>query len=143
MKRVAVAGIAVILGFAFIYVWQAGLPNPFAATYDGWTAGDLDTCPEPNFDPAVGEAQPSAWDCAATLARWLAAARAAFDRRDPDHTPVRLATLHYNASNKQFLSAPLEVAVFELADGTVRAIGVGHFGVDFAHISTADYGPDE
>ena len=136
------AGIVVVL-VAFVYVWQTGLVNPFAPTHDGWTAGDLDTCPEPNFDPQKGEEQPSLWDCEATLAQWLTAARAAFDQRDPDHAPIRRVTLHYNASNKKFLSTPLEVAVFELADGTVRAIGVGHFGVDFAHISTGDFGPDK
>jgi len=116
--------------------------NLFAQTYDGWTVGAVDSCPEPDFDPAMGENQPSAWDCEATLALWLSRAREAFDRRDPDHAPVVRASLHYNGSNKTFLSTPLEVALFELTDRTVRAIGVGHFGVDYAHISTGDYGPD-
>jgi hypothetical protein len=115
--------------------------SAIAPIYDGWQVGGLDTCPEPNFDAFKGERQPSTWDCDASLALWLKAASEGVDRRDPGHAPVVRATLHYNASNVTRLSNWFEVAVFELADGTVRAIGVGHFGVDYAHISTHDYGP--
>lgn len=113
-----------------------------ARTYDGWTAGDLDTCPMPNWNPAI-EQQPRAWDCAATLARWLGEARVGFDRRDPGHAPVMRASLHQYAGGARYLSSAPEVAVFELADGSVRAIGVGHVGVDFQHLSVVDYGPDQ
>jgi hypothetical protein len=132
------------VGFAAVLLGGPGFPaNLFASTYDGWTAGAVDSCPEPDFDPAMGENQPSAWDCDATLALWLTKAREAFDQRDPAHALVLRASLHYNGSNKRFLSNPLEVAVFELTDHTVHAIGVGHFGVDYAHLSTGDYGPDK
>jgi hypothetical protein len=110
-------------------------------THDGWTAGDLDTCPMPSWDPAI-EQQPSAWDCAASLANWLREARAGIDSRDPGHAPVMRASLHQYAGGARYLSNAPEVAVFELADGTVRAIGVGHVGVDFQHLTVVDYGPD-
>jgi hypothetical protein len=113
--------------------------NLFAPTYDGWRVGPLDTCPMPNFDPAVE--QPTAWDCDASLEVWLAAAREGFDRRDPGHSAVVRTTLHQNGSNARVLCNWYEVAVFELTDGTTRAIGVGHFCTDYEHISTHDYGP--
>jgi hypothetical protein len=114
----------------------------FAPTYDGWTVGDLETCPEPNFDFLKGENQPSTWDCAASLAMWLKAAGDGFDRRDPGHAPVTRASLHEYAGHAQFLSNCCLVAVFELADGSVRAIGAAHLGVVYSRVSTVDYGPD-
>ena len=140
--RYAALILAVLVFVAFAVVFL-GVPNLFAPTYDGWRVGALNTCPEPNFDFTSGDSQPRSWDCDATLALWLSTAREGFDRRDPGHAPVLRASLHYNGSNKKFLSNPLQVAVFELADGTVRAIGVGHFGVNHAHLSTGDYGPDK
>lgn len=116
--------------------------STLAPTYDGWTVGDLDTCPMPNFNEAIGEEQPSTWDCDASLALWLGAAGQGFDRRDPNHAPVVRTTLHWYAGNARYLSNGPEVAVFELADGTVRAIGVGHVGVDYSRVHVTDYGPD-
>jgi hypothetical protein len=122
----------------------AGVPqsltNLFALTYDGWKVGSSETCPVPNFDIQVG--QPTTWDCDASLAAWLDAASEGFDRRDPSHVPIVRTTLHEYAGGARFLSNCCEVAVFELADGTIRAIGVAHVGVDYSRVSVVDYGPD-
>lgn len=136
----AVAATLVFLALAFAYLRQADLPNIFLPTYDGWTVGAPEGCPEPNFDPASG--RPSAWDCEATLELWLSAAREGFDRRDPTHATVVRATLHQYAGNGRFLSNCCLVAVFEMKGGTVRAIGVTHLGVDYSRVASVDYGPD-
>jgi len=115
----------------------------FSPAYDGWTVGDLETCPPPNFNPARGEAQPSTWDCDASLEVWLSAAKEGFDRRDPSHAPVVRTTLHEYAGNATFLSNCCLVAVFELSDGTTRAIGVTHLGVEYSRVAAVDYGPDK
>ena len=139
LKSAFIVAILVFVAVVAVAVSACAVLGP---TYDGWTVGAVDSCPMPDFDPAMGESQPSAWDCAATLAIWITKAREAFDQRDPDHAPVVRASLHHNGSSKTFLSTPLEVTLFELTDGTARAIGVGHFGIDYAHTSTGDYGPD-
>ena len=138
----ALAAILVFLAFAFVYIRLDALPNLVAPTYDGWRVGSLETCPTPNFDPANDESQPTAWDCDASLAVWLSAAREGFDRRDPTHAPVARATLHHSARSTKNLANCCEVAVFELTEGTVRAIGVAHLGVLYSRVSTVDYGPD-
>jgi hypothetical protein len=141
LKWAVISAILVFLAFFVVILEGPGFPaNLFAPTYDGWKVDGLDTCPEPDFDPSAG--QPTAWDCGATLALWLKTAGDGFDRRDPGHAPVVRATLHYYGGNAKFLSNTCEVAVLELADGTVRAIGVGHVGVLYDHLATCDHGPD-
>jgi len=142
LKSALIFAILVFVAVAAVLLGGPGFPaNLFAPTYDGWKVGALETCPAPNFDPEKGETQPTAVDCEASLAMWLSAARDGFDRRDPGHEPVVRATLHHNASDVRILCNWFEVAVFELVDGTVRAIGVGHFCAGNAHLSTHDYGP--
>jgi hypothetical protein len=138
--------VAVLIFFALAAVYVLGYgpdfpANLFAPTYDGWKVGGLDTCPEPDFDPAVG--QPVTWDCEASLATWLRAAREGFDRRDPTHGSVANVTLHFTATSTKNLANCCEIAVFELTDGSVRAIGVAHLGVDYSRVTSIDYGPDK
>jgi hypothetical protein len=138
--------VAILMFVAFAAVHLGFPANLFSPTmYDGWKVGALETCPAgpiPTSRPAVG--QPSLWDCDASLAVWLSAARDGFDRRDPSHAPVVRATLHRIASNEVSAGFFREVVVFELADGSVRAIGVSHISVDYASPVTAiDYGPDK
>jgi len=138
---VVILALAVVAFAAVVLAGPRYLANLVAPTYDGWKVGGIDTCPAPNFDPAV-EPQPTAWDCDDSLAVWLAAGRDGFDRRDPTHPPVGRATLHYSATSKVNLANCCEIVVFELADGSVRAIGVAHFGVLYTRVTAIDYGPD-
>ena len=112
-----------------------------STTYDGWTVGALEPCPPPNVPNF--ESYPQAWDCDASLAVWLTAAREGFDRRDPDHAPVVRTTLHHYAGNAKFLSNCCLVAAFELADGTKRAIGVAHLGIVRDRVVAVEDGPDD
>ena len=89
-------------------------------------------------------------DCASTpCEEWLAVAQARLDVRDPGHAEVVKATLHSEGA----LVAPegglqvfarsggcCAVAVFELADGTVEALGVGTPGISQT-IEAIDFGP--
>ena len=117
------------------------------ALIDGWPVGQEETCPEPNAPPGQ---LPEHWDCQAALALWLTTASEGFDRRDPGHPVIIRASLHdegamRDAAGNQVLmtrsgGAP-RVAVFELADGSVRAIGITHPGVDTEHLLVIDHGP--
>jgi hypothetical protein len=97
------------------------LREPAAPIIDGWSVG-----PEVSFFDAERE-----------LLLGLAADH--LDRRDPGHAVVVRATLHTDGSlidpapGHRILStrsggAP-RIAVFELADGTVTAVGVGYPGI--------------
>jgi hypothetical protein len=97
------------------------LPQPAAPVIDGWLVG-----PEVSF-----------FDGERDLLLGLASDR--LDRRDPGHAEVVRATLHREgasidpATGDEILrtrsgGAP-SIAVFELADGTVTAIGVGYPGI--------------
>ena len=145
--------LAVLAFMAFAAVRLGDLFAPAAPPiYDGWQPGALETCPD--LGAYVEPAKRSAAYCDANLAVWLSVAREGFDRRDPTHAPVVRTTLHepslerdrnglvvVNASGLVRM-----VAVFELADGTVRAIGVLHpFGdpaplIDTSRVVTMDYG---
>jgi hypothetical protein len=79
----------------------------------------------------------------------LATATAGLDLRDPGHPPVVASTLHregatFDANGNRLLytsSGALYVVVrFELADGSVMAIGVGAAGPD-PTVRAFDYGP--
>jgi hypothetical protein len=80
---------------------------------------------------------------------FVEAARASLDVRDPGHPAVVNVTLHeegamVDAHGNRLLTAgsgAIHVVVrFELADGTVKAIGVGAAGPDPA-VRAFDYGP--
>jgi hypothetical protein len=55
----------------------------------------------------------------------------ALDRLHPGHAPIDTATLHewLPARDRVYSGGPPQVVVIELADGTIRAIGVDYFGV--------------
>lgn len=142
MRSAVIVAVIIIVAVAIMVFGSSGFTaNLFAPTYDGWTIGDVDTCPEPDYDIVAGESRPAAWDCDATRSRWLAFAEAAFDRRDPGHAQILRASIHWDGSNARYLCDPFEIALFELADGSRRAIGVGHFCMERAAVLTHDYGP--
>ena len=141
-RVIAVAALVVaIAAVLFVAVGPDFMARLFGPTYDGWKVGDVDTCPSPNFD-LDGPQPTSGWDCAASLAVWLTAGREGLDRRDANHPLVTKATLHHSATSTVNLANCCEIVVFELADGSVRAIGVAHLGVDYSRVASIDYGPD-
>ena len=91
--------------------------EPAAPVIDGWSVGS----------------EVSFLDAGRELLLGLASDH--LDRRDPGHAVVVRATLHSEgglidpATGKEILrtrsGGPISIAVFELADGTVTAIGVG------------------
>ncbi len=73
-----------------------------------------------------------------SCAAMIAAARSGLDRRDPGHPEVSRVEIHLlgtvvDAQGRTILfvtsGGPQRVAVFDLADGSRRAIGVGYPGV--------------
>jgi hypothetical protein len=124
-----------------------GTNNRTTATYDGWRVGALETCPLYPTLPSPPSTELSNSECEANLAAWLGVGRDGFDRRDPNHAPIVRATLH-DLDTSTFHSARCcEVAVFELADGSIRAIGINLVVFPPGHGSYAnnviDYGPDK
>jgi hypothetical protein len=111
------------------------------STLDGWTVGEPEACPPPNF--AAGEAWPAVRDCAAITRLWLETAKAGFDRRDPGHPEVARMSLYTYGGTAKFIGCWCYVAVLELVDGSIRAIGIGHLGVDHEHVVAFDDGPDD
>ena len=108
-------------------------------------------CAQATSDPVVdGWPIGPELDCAVTpCAAWLAVAQGRLDVRDPGHAEIVKATLHSEGA----LVAPngelqvfarsggcCAVAVFDLADGSVEAVGVGTPGVG-EDIQTVDFGP--
>ena len=79
----------------------------------------------------------------------MAAATAGLARREPGHAPIRRATLHIEGTvldehGNQILwtrsGACCNVALYELEDGSVHAMGVGYPGIAKDPIAI-DYGP--
>lgn len=108
------------------------------ATIDGWQIGPVQPCPVPNLPPGVPF--PEHPDCARGRSDYETAGTAALAKRDPGHAAILRMTLHEYAGTAVFTSV-VNVAVFELADGSVRAIGLVHPGVDTEHLFAIDYGP--
>jgi hypothetical protein len=130
-----------------------GTINRTTTTYDGWRVGALETCPLYPTLPSPPSTELSNSECEANLAAWLGVGRDGFDRRDPNHASIVRATLH-DLDTTTFHSARCcDIAVFELADGSIRAIGINLvvFPVKQAdgtlRMSSAnnaiDYGPDK
>jgi hypothetical protein len=108
-------------------------------------------CAQTTSDPVV-----DGWpigpesDCAVSpCAAWLAVAQARLAERDPGHAEIVKATLHTEGvtvgpdGQLQVTTRSggcCAVARFELADGTVEAIGVGTPGIG-EDIRTIDFGP--
>lgn len=61
--------------------------------------------------------------------RFLTVARKGFDDRDTGHLPVVESTLYEPAELVVRSGGPIYVAVFKLADGSLRAVGVGNVGI--------------
>ncbi len=99
------------------------LPEPAAAVVDGWPIGPLVECRPDDRCPEL-----------------LAAAVAGLARRDPGNAAIVRATLHREAVLSTRSGACCTVARFELADGTVRAIGVGYRGIS-RELTVIDRGP--
>lgn len=100
---------------------------------DGWPVGDPQDCATPQ----------------ARCPELLAEATTGLGRREKGHAPVVRATLHIEGvvldeEGNQMLwtrsGACCSVALFELADGSVHAIGVGYPGISGDPIAI-DYGP--
>lgn len=103
------------------------------STIDGWPIGQP-------LDCGVGRNRLPECD------EFIPAAVVGFDRRDPGHVPIANTTLYGQGDglgNTVLLTCsggcPV-IAVFQLVDGTVRAIGVGTPGVS-TEAMTFDYGP--
>ena len=94
------------------------------AVIDGWAIGAPATCND--GDPVR--------PCAALLPL----ARSRLDTRDPGHAPVVASELRQERVNARTFI--LYIAVFKLADGSLKAIGVGYPGVSTTP-GTLDYGP--
>lgn len=94
----------------------AGCGSQTGETIDGWPLGPAAKC---------------SGDQATYCARPIAAAREELDRISPGHAPIVGVELFDEAkvdAQGSFVlvqSVPIDVARFQLADGSVRAIGVG------------------
>jgi hypothetical protein len=139
-KSALMVGTLVLVAAAVVLFRGPGSAGFVRPTYDGWRVGDGDACPiYPTWVPE--SERPSADECEANLAVWLGAATDGFDRRDPAHPPVVRVTLHHLATSKLHSANCCEVAVFELADGTLRAIGIAQEPMS-STLAPVDYGPD-
>jgi hypothetical protein len=125
------AALAALASLALVWAVAVSSGPTADPVVDGWPVGDAFTCSNP--------------ECEALLP----VAQAQLDTRDPGHAPVVHATLHHegvyaDASGHLILSVRsggcCQVARFELADGTIRAIGVGYPGISQEPMAF-DYGP--
>ena len=145
--RVVKAAILILLAVFPIGCHGGSVDTTVGATYDGWRIGALETCPPYPAEPTAPGTELTTSECEDNLAHWLAVGRDGFDRRDPNHEPIVRATLH-DLDTKTFHSARCcGIAVFELADGSIRAIGINLVVFPFGNPSYAnnviDYGPDK
>ena len=101
---------------------------------DGWLVGPLTICQDAVVTAnGVEVARGRCEDL-------VAAAAIALDNRDPGHPTVVSMQLHRRLSPPDTVGGLAYVAVYTLADGSVRAIGVGWPGVATTPY-TLDYGP--
>lgn len=104
------------------------------STIDGWLIGSVATCTDRTVTAEGVEVQRG------TCAELMAAAARAFDARDPNHAPVVRSQLYDRRSPPGSYGGLQFVQVFQLVDGSLRAIGVGWPGVSVTPY-TIDYGP--
>lgn len=106
-----------------------------------------------NAGPAKGDPVIDQWPVGRAMAcgtdtkclDLVPAARVGLDQRNPGHAPITSVTIHEEGVGADGIMTKRSggccaVAVFQLADGSVRAIGVGYIGVSTAP-GTVDYGP--
>jgi hypothetical protein len=107
-----------------------------AGTIDGWPVGPVQAFPM-NV--------PRDWS------QWLSTATAAFDERFPGHAAYVAVTLHDEGEIRDAMGNPVlvtrsggdccRVVVFELADGSVHALGIGHLGVETKYLNVIFQAP--
>ena len=126
-------GIAII-GAALMSGCLGGHPAiPADGVIDGWpvAAKAKDGCAS---DHVTGAEQGG-------CAQRLSLAVAGLDRRDPGHASVVRIVMYEEAPVFARSGGRPEVAVIELDDGTIRAIGVGTAGGISRRMQAFDYGP--
>lgn len=116
----AIAVAVVVAGFAF----ASGTGAVEGSVIDGWRIGSAFTCVDSDPDRR----------CSALLP----VARSRLDERDPGHLPVVASELRNEQVHAR--TSILYIAVFKLADGSLKAIGVWYPGVSIQP-GTLDYGP--
>ena len=107
---------------------------PPGSVIDGFGIGEQHDCP-PDADPG------------AECLTYVEVATTGLDERDPAHMPVVRVTLHYqlflwddgSLSTATCSGGCMDVAVFYLVDGSLRAIAVGTPGVS-TEAMTIPYG---
>jgi hypothetical protein len=113
-----------------IAVAACDLPEPVALV-DGWPVGAVYGCSEPRCEP------------------YIRVAVDGLDGRDAGHAPIIGATLHElglmvgtdgRPVSLAYSGGQPSVVLFQLADGSVRAIGVKYHGVS-RQASAVDWGP--
>jgi hypothetical protein len=123
---------------------RVALLAAIAALLAGCSVGPLARAPVVDGWPIGSE-----FACASDLRcnALMPVATAGFDRRDPGHPQIVRASLHREGSivdsqgNHMLMTRSgscCSVAVFELADGSIRAIGVGYPGVSQTPVAVDD-----
>ena len=117
-------GLALVL-LAGVAVWA--MDSSYFGVVDGWPIGNEVNC---SLEQRCDEL--------------LTAARTGLASRNPGHAEVVKQTLHEEGTHGNVLTTRSGgccwVARFRLADGSVRAIGVGYPGIS-TEPATVDYGP--
>lgn len=138
-RRALTRPIAVVLGaFAILLAGCGGDPGDTAVNsgvVDGWLVGPPTVCQD-----AVVYTDNNVEVARGRCADLVAAAATALHHRDPGHPTVVAMQLHRRLWPPNTAGGLQYVAVFSLADGAVRAIGVGWPGVATTPY-TIDYGP--
>lgn len=133
MRRAIFAAVLVLGG---CIAGPGAVPSPIPATF------------RPSIDPGKhanktisGFPLARRVDCADPCASYLSLARAALDKASPAHAVVVEESL-YAEGNGVVRSGSYTVAVFELADGSVVAVGISCAGVNPCQ-AEASYRPVE
>jgi hypothetical protein len=129
--------LAIAIGALVLLLAGCGGPRSTArdgSVIDGWLVGPMTTCQDrvvtaDNVEVARGR-----------CVDLVAAAAKALDDRDPGHPAVVAMQLHERRWQPNTAGGLQYVAVYTLADGSIRAIGVGWPGVATTPFTIA-YGP--
>lgn len=137
---VSICRLAAIVALATVLV---GCGSGADRVVDGWPIGaELDCSTE-----LIGRVPKV--PCDVQFRTFIRAATDAIDRRDPGHPAIVRVTLHQQSTTAvdafgheitRTTTGTIHVARFDLADGSVRAIGIGILGIG-PDLWTGDYGP--